>query len=72
MNCINIFQNEQALSDSVRNNYSEYQLMHMILDNFRQGGKYTAHIASHQAELRREVNSTDQKYLSITYLQTDY
>ena len=28
--------------------------------------------ASHQAELRREKNFTDQKYLSITSLHTDY
>ena len=26
------------------------------MDNFHQGGKYSAQIASHQAELRREEN----------------
>ena len=31
-----------------------------------------AHIASHHVELRREKFCTDQKYLSIQYLQTDY
>ena len=46
--------------------------MHTFLDNFHQGGKYFAQIASHQAELRREENITDQKSLSISSLQTDY
>ena len=46
--------------------------MHNILDNFHQGGKCIAQIASHQAELRREKIITDQNNLSITYLQTDY
>ena len=72
MKYIKRFQNAQALSVSVGNNYSEYQLMHILLDNFHHGGKYTAQIASHQAELRREENFTDQKYLSITSLHTNY
>ena len=72
MNYIKRFQNTQALSISVGNSYSEDQLMHVLLDNFHQGVKYIAHIASHQAELRREGKSTNQKYLSITSLQTDY
>ena len=72
MNYIIILKNAQALSVSAGNIYSEDQLMHIFLDNFHQGGKYTAQIASHQEELRREENLTDQKYLSITYLQTDY
>ena len=42
------------------------------MDDFYQGGKYSAQIASHQAELRREGKFTDQKYLSISSLQTDY
>ena len=46
--------------------------MHILLDNFHQGGKYTAQIASKQAQLRREVKFTDQKYLSVSSLQTDY
>ena len=46
--------------------------MHILLDNFHQCGKYTAQIAIHQAELRREWIFTDQKFLSISYLQTDY
>ena len=42
------------------------------MDDFHQGAKYSAQIASHQVELRREGNFTDQKYLSISSLQTDY
>ena len=67
-----ILKNTQALSVSVVNSYSEDQLMHIFLDNFHQGGKYSAQIASRRADLRREGNITDQKYLLITYLQTDY
>ena len=46
--------------------------MHTFLDNFQQGGKYSAQIASHQAELRREEKFTDQKSLNISSLQTHY
>ena len=46
--------------------------MHTFLDNFHQGGKYSAQIASHQVELRREETFTDQKSLNILSLQTDY
>ena len=46
--------------------------MHTFLDNFHQGGKYSAQIASHQAELRREEKCRDQKSLNISSLQTDY
>ena len=35
-------------------------------------GKYSAQIASHQAELRREERFTDQKSLNISSLKTDY
>ena len=59
INYIKIFQNAQALS--VGNTYSKDKLMHTFLDNFRQGGKYSSQIASHQAELRREETFTDQK-----------
>ena len=69
---MNIFQNAQALSVSVGNIYSEYQLIHTFIDNFHQGGKYSAQIFIHQEELGREEKSTDQKYLSILSLQTDY
>ena len=72
MNYIKIFQNAHTLSISVENSYSEYQLMHTFLDNFHQGGKYSAQIDSHQAELRREDKFTDQKSLSISSLHTDY
>ena len=46
--------------------------MHTFLDNFRQGGKYSAQIASHQAEFRKEEKLTDQKSLKISSLQTGY
>ena len=55
MNYIKIFQNSQALSVFVGNYYSEDQMMHKCLDNFHQGRIVFAQIASHQAELRREV-----------------
>ena len=56
MNYIRIFQNSQALSVYVGNTYSEDQLLHTFLDNFRQGVKYFPQIANHQADLRREEN----------------
>ena len=68
MNYIKIFQNSQALSVSVGKNYSEYQVMHILLDKFHQGGKYSAQITSNQADLRRVGKFTDEKYLSISYL----
>ena len=72
MNYIKRLKNAQALSVSVGISYSECQLIHLFLDNFCQGIKYTAQIASHQAELRREENFNDQNILSISSLQTDY
>ena len=72
INYIRRFQNAQDLSVSVGNSYYEDQIMHTFLDNFHQGGKYSAQIASHQAELRREEKFTDQKSLNISSLQTDY
>ena len=72
MNCIKIFQNAQVASVSVGNSYFEDQLIHIFQDNFHQGGEYTAQIARQQSELRREGNFTDQKYLSISYILTDY
>ena len=68
MKYIKRFQNTQALPVLEGNNYTEDHLMHMFLDNFRQGGKYTSQIASHQAELIREEKYIDQKYLSILSL----
>ena len=42
---------------SVGNSYSEYKLMHTFLEKLQQGGKYSAHIEIHHAELsRREKN----------------
>ena len=72
INYIKRFQNAHALSVSLGNSYSEDQLMHTFLDNFHQGGKYSAQIASHQEELRREEKNTDQKSMKISSLQTDY
>ena len=46
--------------------------MHTFMDNFEEGGKYSAQISSHQAELRREENFPDQKSSNISSLQTDY
>ena len=72
INYIKIFQNAKALSVSLGNSYSEDQIMYTFLDNFHQSGKYSAQLASHQAELRREENYPDQKFLNISSLQTDY
>ena len=72
MNYIKIFQNAQGLSVSVGNNYSEYQLMSIFLDNFHQGGKHYFQIVSHQAELSRKGKFNDKKPLSISSLHTDY
>ena len=46
--------------------------MHTSLATFCQGGNYSAHIASHQAELRKEEKFTDQKSLNISSLHIDY
>ena len=72
INYIKRFQNAHALSVSVKNSYSYDQLMHTYLDNFHQGGKYSAQIESQQEELRREEKFTDQKSLKISFLQTGY
>ena len=45
INCIKRFQNAHALSVSLGNSYSEDQLMHTFLNNFHQGGKYSAQIS---------------------------
>ena len=46
--------------------------MHIFLDNFHQGGKYSAQIATYQEEFTREGEITDLKYLSTSSLQTDH
>ena len=46
--------------------------MHIFQGKFQQSGKYSAQIASHQTELRREEKFTDQKSLNISSLQNDY
>ena len=61
INCIKIFQNAKDLAILVGNSYTEYQLMHTLLDNLQLGGKYSSHIARNQAELRRAEKSIDQK-----------
>ena len=48
INYIKIFQDSRALSVSVGSSYSEDGLMHTFMDNFHQGEKYSAQIASHQ------------------------
>ena len=72
INYIKRFQNAQALSVSVGNSYSGDQIMHTFMDNFKQSRKYSAQLASHQAELRREGKYPDQKCLNISSLQTEY
>ena len=72
MNFINRFQNAQDLSVSLGNRFTEDHLMHIFLDKFYLGGRYTPHIASHQADLIREETFIDQKYLSISSLHTGY
>ena len=61
INYIKRFQNAHALSVSVGNSYSEDQLMHTFMDNFHQGGKYSAQIASHQGV----VPAPDGIFISI-------
>ena len=46
--------------------------MHIFVDNFRQGTKYSAQITIHQAEIRREDIFTRQISLSISSLLTEY
>ena len=72
LNSIKKLMDAHYLSVLVRDSYSEDKLMHTFLDNFHHGGKYSAQIASQQAEQRREEKFTDQKSLNISSLQTDY
>ena len=46
--------------------------MHTFLDNLQKSGKYSAHKAIHQAELRRAEKIIDQKVLCISDLQIYY
>ena len=62
MNYIKRFQNAYDLSISVGNSYSEDQLVHTFMDNFHQDGKYSAQIANHQADLRREEKFIDKNH----------
>ena len=56
MNYINGFQDGQDVSVSVGNNHPEDILIHIFLDNFHQGVKYSNQISIHQAELKIEEN----------------
>ena len=47
MNCIKRFQNTQDVSLSVVNSYSDDQFMHVFLDKYFQGVKYTTQIKIH-------------------------
>ena len=68
MNYIKIFQNAQTLSVSVWNYYSEDKMVHIFLDNFHKGGKYSAQIASNQADIGEKKNTpTKNIYLSHPY-----
>ena len=42
--------------------------MHIFMDNFRQGGKYTAQIASYQAELIRKGKVLMTKNIYLLHL----
>ena len=60
INYIKRFHNAHNFSVSLGNSYSEDQIMHTFLDNFHQSGKYSAQLASHQAELIREEKYPDK------------
>ena len=66
------FKYAKALSVSMRNSYSEDQLMHNFLDYFQKGGGCSAQIAIHQEELRRKEKLADQEYLSLSAFQINY
>ena len=65
INYIKRFHNTKALEISVGNNYTEYKPMHTLLDNFQQGGNYSAQIASQQAKLKREEKFIDKTIICI-------
>ena len=46
--------------------------MHIFLEIFYQGGKYSSQIDNHHPELRREVKFNDQQSLSISSLHIEY
>ena len=48
INYIKRFQNAKSLVNSLGNNYTKYQMMQTFLNNFQQGGNYSAKIASRQ------------------------
>ena len=56
INYIKILHDYESLVTSVGNSYSRNQLIHTFFENFHWGVKCSAHIASHQEEMRREEN----------------
>ena len=70
INCIKIFNHSKALEIPVGERYTENQLVHTSLHNFRRGGKYSAQIVSHQSELIREEIFVYQKSLEYHNLRT--
>ena len=65
MNYIKKIQYAEALSVSVGNSYTEDKTMHIFMGNFHQCGKYSAQIANHQAELRRENNLQIKNHIHL-------
>ena len=62
INYIKRFQKAHTLSILVGYRCSKDQIMHTSLVNFEEGGKYSAQIASHQEELRREERFIDKNH----------
>ena len=65
MNYIKKIQDAEALSVSVGNSYTEDKTMHIFMGNCHQCGKYSAQIANHQAELRRENNLQIKNHIHL-------
>ena len=57
-NYINRFQNVQALYVSVGKSHSEDQFMYIFLDNFHQGGKYTAYVGTKALNMRHQAKNS--------------
>ena len=54
------------------NSYTEDHFMNIFLDKFHREGKYNPQTESHQEYLISEGKVTDQNYLSVSSLQTNY
>ena len=72
INYIKIFQNAHTLSVSVGDSYSEDQMMHKFLDNLHQVFKIFCSNSQPPGRVKEKNVFTDQKYLSISSLQTNY